>query len=226
MPKISTSVKHLQIDKANSVVIVAVAGAVVLAIFAGFTSNALLSMRSYQREVIVEKESARDQLEANLEAALALQSSYNAFVSTPENVIGGIPDNDGPNDGDNGRIVLDSLPSSYDFPALMTSIESLLVGNNVEISQIGGTDEELSQSDEENLPTSEPVQMPFAINVSASYDGIQTLVNTFERSIRPFNFNTVTLAGDDDDLRFELGAHTYFQPEKRFEVTTRTVQPE
>ena len=221
MAKINTSLKHVQIDKANSTVVIAVAIAAFVIVFTGFASNALLTQRNYQSRVIEEKEIARDQLQENIQAAEDLQRSYQAFVSTPQNIIGGTSDSDGPRGGDNARIVLDALPSSYDFPALVTSIEGLLAREDVGVNAISGTDEELSQRD---ISGDSPIEMPFSISVTGNYDSIQSLIDALERSIRPFNIRSYEVAGTDDSLRLELQADTYFQPEKQFEVESRMVQ--
>lgn len=222
MPKkINASFKHLQIDKANTVVVVAVAIAAFVLVFTLFATNALLAQRNYQSRVIEKKEIARDQLQENLDAVESLRSSYQTFISTPSNIIGGASEGDGERDGDNARIVLDALPSSYDFPALMTSIEKILLAENVTINSISGTDDELSQRD---LLGDQPVEIPFNIGVAGNYESIQSLIDTLEASIRPFNVNRFSLRGDDDSLRLELQVHSYFQPEKRFTVESEVVQ--
>ena len=75
-------------------------------------SRALWSQRGYQSRVISEKEKAVSQLESNIAATNQLAISYNAFVSTPDNVIGGNPNGTGDRDGNNAKIVLDALPRS------------------------------------------------------------------------------------------------------------------
>jgi hypothetical protein len=181
--KVNTSLKHLQIDRAKTVVIVSVAIAAFVLVFTGFATSSLLNLRNYQARVIEKKEQTRDQLEDNLQAAEDLQQSYLQFNEAPINVIGGDREGDGENDGSNARIVLDSLPSSYDFPALMTSVERILEVSNVDITSITGTDEELAQRDSDSP---EPIEMPFSFDINTSYSGLNSLVEVFERSVRPF----------------------------------------
>ncbi len=219
--KMNVSLKHVQIDKANSTVVIAVAIAAFVLVFTGFAVNALLTQRSYQARVIEKKETAKQQLQDNIAAAESLKISYQAFVSTPQNVIGGASDGDGERDGDNARIVLDALPSSYDFPALVTSVEKILNAENVAITSITGRDDELSQRD---LAGDYVVDIPFSVAVAGNYEAIQGLVSAFERSVRPFNINRLSLRGDDDSLRLEVIANSYFQPEKVFTVEKETVR--
>ncbi len=221
--KMNVSLKHVQIDKANTVVVAVVAIAAFVLVFTGFAVNALLTQRSYQAKVIEEKETTRDILLENKNAAEELQLAYQQFDQAPVNVIGGMVDGDGQNDGSNTRIVLDALPSSYDFPALMTSIELILSSAGVNISAITGTDEELISRE---LDSAEEVQMPFGFDVSTSYEGVKLLVSDFERSIRPFSLNTIEMSGDDADATLRVTGHTYFKPGIIFELGEKVVQPE
>lgn len=221
MPKINTSFKHVQIDKANTVVVIVVAVAAFVLVFTGFAVNALLAQRSYQVRVIDKKETAREQLDENIEAVDRLESAYQAFIATSENAIGGVSEGSGERDGDNARLVLDSLPGRYDYPALVTSVEKILNSEDVTINEITGVDEEIAQQDKRG---DAPIEMPYVVEVSGDYDAINELIAAFERSIRPFHVNTVELSGDDDSLNLALYAHSYYQPEKRFEVESEPVE--
>lgn len=221
MPKINTSFKHVQIDKANTVVVIVVAVAAFVLVFTGFAVNALLAQRSYQVRVIDKKETAREQLDENIEAVDRLESAYQAFIATSENAIGGVSEGSGERDGDNARLVLDSLPGRYDYPALVTSVEKILNSEDVTINEITGVDEEIAQQDKRG---DAPIEMPYVVEVSGDYDAINELIVAFERSIRPFHVNTVELSGDDDTLNLALQAHSYYQPEKRFEVESEPVE--
>ncbi len=220
--KVNISLKHVQIDKANTAVVVATAVAAFALVFTAFAINAMWNIRSYQADVIIEKEVARNQLEKNLVAAESLRGTYESFISTPINIIGGNLEGDGESDGDNARIILDALPSRYDFPALVTSLDRILSNQNVTIGSISGTDEELSQSD---LSVSEPVSIPFGIAVSGNYDSVQQVVDVFERSIRPFHNFAITISGDESNMRLEMQSQTFFQPEKRFEIQRQELLP-
>lgn len=221
MPKINTSFKHVQIDKANTVVVIVVAVAAFVLVFTGFAVNALLAQRSYQVRVIDKKEIAREQLDENIEAVDRLESAYQAFIATSENAIGGVSEGSGERDGDNARLVLDSLPGRYDYPALVTSVEKILNSEDVTINEITGVDEEIAQQDKRG---DTPIEMPYVVEVSGDYDAMNELIAAFERSIRPFHINTLELSGDDDMLNLELQAHSYYQPEKRFEVESEPVE--
>lgn len=227
------STKKIAIDKAYATVVAAVAVAAFISVFAMVASKALLDQRSYQAKVIGAKQEALDTLEANIVAADELTGSYGEFTGSTTNILDGNPFGDADRDGDNARIILDALPSKYDFPALTTSIDKLLRGNGFPPTSIVGTDDEASYSDSdsgENGASSAPgggsgvVEMPFSVEVSTGGDRGKRLLRLFERSIRPITINTLEINGNDQRLDFSVSATTYFQPEKAVNVTTEVVR--
>jgi Tfp pilus assembly protein PilO len=152
-------------------------------------------------------------------------SSYQQFVSNQQNVIGGSSTGIGERDGDNARIILDALPSKYDFPALTTSLEKLVKGQNLVLSAISGVDDESNQQKQSSTATPQPVEMPFKLGVKGTYDNIQKFMGVLENSIRPFNVNQVELkAGENNELELTLDAKTYYQPEKSFEFKSEVIK--
>lgn len=224
MAKKSFSTKRVQISRENSVMVGVIAGAAFLVIFSLIASKALLSQRAYQARVIAEKEVAARQLKENLKAVEQLTVSYRDFVGAPQNVLGGNPAGRGDKDGDNAKIVLDALPSKYDFPALATSLEKILTSPSYRIESISGQDDELNQKDKESSPTPEVVEIPYEATVTGSYPAIQEAVRVMERSIRPFHIQSLELAGNDSDIRLTVEAKTYYQPEKNLKITTKVIK--
>lgn len=223
MAKIELSSKRLQISKANLYIVSVVAIACFVSIFALTASKALLSQRSYQAKVIAQKETAKKQLQSNLDARDQLVAQYKGFVSTGTNVIGGSNDGQGDRDGDNAKIVLDALPSVYDYPALTASIEKLLTDNGLTIVSIGGTDDEVNQSNvSSGTPT--PVEMPFTVSFSGKQENIKEFLSVLQRSIRPIHVQQSTISGNDAQLTVSLTAKTYYQPEKNLTIRKEVVK--
>lgn len=224
MAKVTSSMtKRSMIDKANSTMFASIAIAAFLVVFCLVSANTLISQASYQNKIISAKKDAVDQLKTNLDARDSLVTSYKAFVDTQQNVLGGNPAGSGPLDGDNAKIVLDSLPSKYDFPALATSLEQMIKSQNLQIQNISGTDQEVEQQkDSEGNPVA--VAMPFEIQVTGSYDAIQGLVAMMDRSIRPFQITTMELDGSQSTMMATINAVTYYQPEKTFKVLTEDIK--
>lgn len=221
------STKRIMIDNANSSIVIAVGIAAFLTAFSLVASRSLLAKRSYQSRVITKQEQARDQLRKNIEAVDTLKASYRGFVDRPQNIMGGNATGDSERDGDNAKIVLDALPSKYDFPALVASIEKILVDRNYGIQSINGIDDEVNQNPSVDpsqvgslapvapnpsstsqlaapLASSGPsvgsvVDMPFELTAEGAYTSMVDLLKVFDRSIRPLNVLRLTLsvAGDE-----------------------------
>jgi Tfp pilus assembly protein PilO len=121
--------------------------------------------------------------------------------------------------------VLDALPSSYDFPALANSIEKLIASQGLEIVSIAGTDDEVAQSENQVSDSPLPVEVPFQTSVNGNYAGIQNLISTFERSIRPVQIQSLTLnAADGDVIAMTIGAQTFYQPAKSLNIKTEVIK--
>ncbi|CAN5656465.1 hypothetical protein BH23PAT1_BH23PAT1_1190 [soil metagenome] len=223
-PRIST--KHIQLDKANQVVIVATAIAAVVLVFGFFMGRALVQRQSHQARVITAKETAREQLKANIEAKDQLVQAYQVFVTTEKNLLGGNPNSSatGDRDGDNGSLILDALPSKYDFPALATSVEKLLNGRGYRLSGIDGVDDEINQSLVQAMPNPEPVEMPISFTVSTTYEASKSMLGLFERSIRPFKISAINIAAQEGSLELTINAVTYYQPEKAISITKEVIK--
>lgn len=217
------SLKRVQINKANTTMVASIAVAAFIAMFSIVASRALWNKRGFQGRLINEKEAAVAQLEENLQTVDELVVSYQAFVDTPENVIGGNPNGSGERDGDNAKITLDSLPSQYDFPALATSLEKILADNYDQIG-ISGEDEEVSRNAEGVEQAIQPTEIPFETTATGNLDAVKDLLKIYENSIRPISVQTLELTGSNADLTIAVTAKTYYQPEKNFTVQTKVVK--
>lgn len=219
-----TLTKRILIDKANTTIVIVVSVAAFLVVFSLVATKTLVSQAAYQNRVISGKRDAVNQLKDDLGAIKSLKSSYQAFISTTQNAIGGNPDGTGQQDGNNAKIILDALPSSYDFPALTTSLDNLLATQNVKINSIAGTDDEVAQASNQSSSDPQPVPIPFQLSVSGNYDSIKGVIDVLERSIRPIKINTLDLSGDQNNLTLSVEAETYYQPAKSLNINTKVVQ--
>jgi hypothetical protein len=232
------SMKHLQIDKSNSRMVLVVALASFFTIFFLLSSKTLYHQMGYQNRVATAQQTALNQLTSDEAASKQLESSYTKFVNTTQNIIGGSVTGDAGNSGYNGKIVLDALPSTYDYPALTSSIEYLLSNAGVNIDNIGGTDEQadvasngtLSASPDAPTPTTgtavpgTAVAMPFTFSVDGPYANIQNLLTIFQTSIRPFQFQSIDLTGSQNDLTLTATVQSFYQPAQKFNITTEAVE--
>lgn len=223
-PTIST--KRLMIDKANSTVVIAAGAAAFIFIFCAVATKTLISQLSYQNRVISAKRVTLEQLESNIQAVDTLQASYKSFNAASPNILGGNPVSNGALDGANPTLVLNALPSNYDFPALANSLEKIVAANGLEITSIVGSDDQVAQQENQTSSVPKPVPIPFQLAVSGDYQGVQNLVGSFERSIRPFQINSVQIAAaaDQGKMVLTVGAQTFYQPAKSLNISTEVIK--
>jgi hypothetical protein len=168
---------------------------------------------------------ANQQLVKNTQSYKNLSTQFNTFNAQAINVINGSIDGTGPNDGNNAKIILDALPSSYDFPALTSSIEKILTSGNFTISSISGIDAQLTEQTNNSSSAPQPVPMPFSFSVTnTNYAAIEQLMIVLQESIRPIVIDQMLISGTDSSLTLTINAHTYYQPGKTLDITKEAVQ--
>ncbi len=224
MARTTSFTKRSLISKANSTMVVVTSVAAFVLVFGLVAGKALLGQMSYQNKVISAKKEALTQINSNLKAVDSLNDSYRDFVTEDPNVLGGNPDGTGPQDGDNAKLVLDALPSRYDFPALATSVEALVTAQNLQIMGLSGVDEEVTQGLQQTSGEPTAIPMPFQVQVSGAYASIQSLVDVFLRSIRPFQIQSMEIAGDENSMTANITAQTFYQPEKILTIEEEVVR--
>src|SRR5581483_5968667 len=200
LPKFQLS-KGVKINGTESKVLVTMAIIVAVSMFCLISSKQLLKQASYQRKVINSKNAAANQLKQNVTAAQSLVQKYDLFNNTNPNIIGGKNTKDQnavPPDGDNSRIVLDALPSKYDFPALLTSLYKLMGSESISSPSVSATDQSETASQPASASPS-PVAMPLAISGTGSYSSILAFVSDLEKSVRPFDVTSISLSGSNDN---------------------------
>jgi hypothetical protein len=223
MAEAKQSEKRQLINKANSRIVAVTAGTSFVIMFCLMGSYTLVGQLTYQNKVISAKKKALTQLNQDIASTQELVTQYKGFVSGPVNALGGDPLGTGERDGDNDKIVLDALPSKYDFPALVTSLEKILKDQGVKIESIGGTDDSIAQGDSSSS-TPQPVPVPFQFSVSGSYKEIKKVMSALEKSIRPMQVQTMQLTGSEKDMTLNVSAQTYYQPEKNLNIQTEVVK--
>ncbi len=218
------SIKRVAISKANAQTIIITAAAGFITVFCIVASNYMYSLIGYQNRVIAADKKADSQLKTDVNAESRLVSQYSQFVQQNPTVIGQPTSNTSQLKYNNATVILDALPSQYDFPALTTMLQKLLTSNNLNLTSLGGQDESATMS---NSPEANPqaVEIPFSFTISgASYQSIQQLFKNLENSVRPIVIDNISLSGTDSSMNLTVSAHTYYQPKKIFQIKTETVQ--
>lgn len=207
------SVRHIQIDRAHLQMITVISIATVVLVFSIFALQALSKQISYQNKVIGLRSKANKTLQANVKSAQALETAYNAFNDSSESVLG--------NNEKNARIVLNALPSKYDFPAVVSSLSFLAKSSGVALGDVSGTDQELTAEQQSTEP--KVVEIPFDVTVTGSYTSIQKFVENVQKSIRPFQVLTSDFRGSDASMTARISMKTFYQPEKQLQLKEEIV---
>lgn len=225
--KANFSAKSLQVDKNQSTILAVVVMATIISVFCLTSSKVLLNKALYQRRVINARNASAKQLDQDIKNASTLSDQYKVFLgSDGENIIGGSStagDNASPPNGDNGKIVLDALPTKYDFPALLTSLSSLMANDGVGAQSIGGTDQSPTV---DSSPSYQPQVANIDVTVSgaSTYNGAKKVLTDLERSIRPFDVTHLTLTGNESNLTLSLNITTYYQPAKTLSIPSKEIK--
>lgn len=214
--------KRSLIDKANSNIVAITAVGAFLVVFSLVATRSLWAQKTFQDKVISKQKATVKQLDQNKENVAKLKANYSLFISKPENIIKGNPQGTGDRDGDNAKIVLDALPSKYDFPAFITSIKKLIGMKNLTLQSITGTDDEVAQN---KLTESKMVEIPFTFSSEVGdYAQVKELLLATQQSIRPIKTNKLSLTGGQSGkYQVRVDAVSYYQGSKGITVKKETI---
>ncbi len=225
MAKQQMITKRVAISKASAQIVAVVGIAAFVTVFCLVASKAVFSQNQYQARVTSAKEKAHKQLQDNLKAFDSLSAHYTAFNNASTNIIGGLNGGSGDNDGSNTKIILDALPSSYDFPGLTSSLEKIFADNSLKVSDITGTDDQVNQQGNLSSPNPQPIPIPFSFTISnAGYQSVQQLMNKLQSSIRPIQVDTIDVSGGNSDMTIKVDAHTFYQPALNLNISKKVIK--
>jgi hypothetical protein len=226
-PKKRLSAKAVQISKDQSQLLITVIVATLLSVFCLFSVKNLVAKSIYQGRVISARHKSADQIKTDIRNANTLVAQYkDVFIGdNGQNIIGGKNDANVyaiPPNGDNGRIVIDALPTSYNFPALLTSLQQMMNSNNLGSQSIGGTDQ-TATADNSPSGSPKPVNMDMIVSGTGTYTNAAHFIHDLERSIRPFDITSLSLSGNESSLIVNLNVTTYYQPSKTVSITSKEI---
>jgi hypothetical protein len=219
--------KGLKNTETESRLLIIVAVATIISVFCLVSAKTLLGQAMYHKRVLDARHEAVKKLNSNVEAANTLVQQYQTFqTGSPTNIIGGKNSTDAnlqPPDGDNARIVLDALPSNYDFPALISSMAKILSNNGVTAPSVDGSDDS-NTVDTKPKANPEVATITLEIKGTTNYKAARSLIKDLERSIRPFDVTKVDIQGSNSSMTLALTVNTYFQPALSLDLTTKEVK--
>ncbi len=225
--------KRTQVDKANQLVFAATGATIFIFIFTIFAAKSLLSQGAYQNRVITKQNAALKILNADLDAVTNLSKSYNAFLSEPQNLLGGNPSGTGNNDGNNSKIILDALPTSYDANAWTLNFTNLnqLLGQGSTFIVLGGSASSPKVAASSSVSTTgSATSTPSPVPLSGSFNtSLSNITNTFailDRSLLPIQVLTMSFTagpgGQGNQIAYT--AQSYYQSPYKFTIGQVTVQ--
>lgn len=196
---------QIKLDKkrADSVALLALSSFIL--IFGLFTSKQLLGFYLYQSRVISTQKTSISNIMSDQQVANNVETSYKSFVNQPTNIIGGSSVGTAANSGNNAKIILDALPESYDFPALISSTQALINLSGVTIESITGTDQSLTV-----VQSAQPTAIPLTFSVLGNYSSIQNFFSVLNRSVSPIDILSINMTGTDASLTVSVTAQMYF----------------
>jgi hypothetical protein len=217
------SLKQIQIDKSSSVTFAVVAIAIFLTLFSLLSAKALYSRLKYQNKVIASSQTALNQLKSDNVAVNQLSSSYNKFITTSPNLIGGSLTGTASNDGNNAKIVLDALPSEFDFPAEAANFEALIGGNGITVGGVAVTDVSGDAGTGTAPAGSSATPIPVNFTIMGALPDIENALTTVQDSIQPVQIQTMMISGDQSALNIAVTGQTYYQPAKHFTIGSQEI---
>jgi len=231
------SIKQLKTDKANTTIIIILSICSFVFVFSIIASKTLISQYSYQSRVTKAQQSTLSILNTDKSSAQQLITSFNTFDALNPNIIGGSSNLIQTNqDGTNSKIILDALPTSYDFPATITSFENLLNIPNLNITSLSGSDTiappvaaptTATGTTTATAPATSPagpIAVPITFTVSGLYSTNISALQSLENSIRPVSITSVDFSGSDTTSNMVVEAQTYYLPSKGFTTSEETIK--
>lgn len=217
--------KRQQIEKANRSMFAWVAGASVIVAFAVVAAQFMIQQGMFNEKVLNEKRATDRTLSQNLEAVDTLKGEVNTLLANNSLAAARAQSDDS-----NLQVVLDALPPTQDSLNLGTSLQSVLLGGNVQridsliVDAAAAAQDEFVQ-DASQVGRTGPVEIPFQFTINGNYDQIKNALLALERSIRPIQVRAINIEGSDNSLTAAIDAVTYYQAGKTIELQEKTVTP-
>jgi Tfp pilus assembly protein PilO len=223
-PRLTGLKKRQQIEHANRTMFIWVAIASVAISICIVASQFFIQKLIYNQRVINAKMKASDTLSKNIQNAKTLKEEVDALVGNQD--LSAVKTN--PEDA-NTRSVLDALPSKADPTALATSLQQVILSRSavvIESITVPSDDTTTDQNGETAAPadSSAPVEQPFSVTVTGSYDKIRAMIIDLERTIRPMKVTAINLNGTDASMRVTVEGVTYYQPAKGTSLKSEVIK--
>jgi hypothetical protein len=230
MEKQSASLrKRQQISRANRMMFLWIAGVSVVVgvsiVLAVFLAQRIL----FGEKVISEKNKTVSVLQKNLDNVSALRDNIRVLNTNDALASTKLNNSDTP-----VQSVLDALPADANPTALASSLQTKLLtgvpGLTIETINVDSADT-TTPAPINALPTvssltSNQIGFNFSVSTSStSYDALRQVLEKIEKSIRPFNIQSVDIEGQGTKVVLSAIGMSYYEPAQTIQLTQKVVKP-
>jgi len=219
--------KRTQINKANHMVFLWVAGASVILGFALVAAIFLGQRLVYNEKVLTAKADTIHTLKADNQAIPDLEDNVRALNANE--ALASVK----ANDSDQAlQVVLDALPSGANSPAFGASMQQKLLANipglqldSLDVTPVAGVETTSDQLGDDTSTGDNTIG--FTFKVEGNKTALQTVLSNLERSIRPITLDTVHIQGSLSSTQpatLTVAGETYYQPAVNFQLQDKVVK--
>lgn len=191
----------------NNFIIVSALITLVAVILSFVAGRALFGQIVLNSKVISKKSIAADQLQKNLENIPTLKANHAAL-------------------GPNAKLILDSLPDKQEYPAIVSTIETIAGLSSVKLKSVSPVVQAASVSTNPSTPPSQtgPQQVPLTVTVEGTYENILKFFSNMELSSRPLKVVSISQQGPTASQQLKADAVTYWQAPADLSLKMETVK--
>jgi len=175
---------------------------IVVGLTALFWGRSLIGHLLTNNKILSKKRQAEQQLSKNIQALSSLSDDYN-------------------NLGDNHDRILDALPTTSDFPSIVSMMENLSKNAGVSLLSVTPADTQSASGTTNVIAKTGPTSYLFNATISGSYDSFKSFLQDVELSSRPLSITTMKINGNSALLSIDLTIKTYYQAP--YSLTPKTV---
>ncbi len=222
--------KHQQISRANKSMFLMIAG---VSVIVGFSLVLILFLAQriiFTQKVITEENKTVSILQQNLNTVTALKQ--NILVLNTNQDLQSIQLND---NNQAVQTVLDALPSSPNSTAMASSLQTKLLSGvpgvtidslDVDSTNADGTTTGSAPLSLGSSTGANTIGFSFSVSTAASnQNGLQAVLLQIEKSIRPFNIETLSVESQGPSLVMSATGVSYYQPAQTVQLTNKVVRP-
>ena len=194
-PTPSSTTEAMQLSNNNYFIILSLVTLLVLGV-GFFISKSLITNIRHSSKVLTQKNIANRQLDSDLTAAPLLIASYNTLSTQ------------------NMLVLKDALPTTSDFPGLISILEAAGNQNGILFTDISpalasGTLAPASTTSSTASPNYKSIDVTALF--SGTYPSLLKFVTSLEQSARPVSITAISVTGSSSNMTGTLNLTTYYQ---------------